>query len=93
MAREAPRKAQRSDAEIFGDARLALDRRSTVPGTVHVHVSQGTARLTGTVRRASERADAEDALRHVTGLRGILNDISVMQTVSAEGFETPDDRD
>ena len=40
----------RSDADIFSDARRALDARPSVPQDVRVHVDQGTVTLTGSVR-------------------------------------------
>jgi osmotically-inducible protein OsmY len=93
MAIKAPGTGNRTDAEIFAEARVVLDRRAGVPGTVHVHVSQGTATLTGTVRKASERIEAEDAVRQVTGVREVRNDLGVVEPVSAEGFEPPDNRE
>ena len=41
---------RRSDAEIFGDARKALDERPTVPQGVDAHVVRGVVTLTGSVR-------------------------------------------
>jgi osmotically-inducible protein OsmY len=69
----------RSDAEIFAAARRALDQRPTVPPGVHVHVDRGAVTLTGTVRHPFERADAEDAVRRVKGIRHLVNDILVTQ--------------
>ena len=84
--------AHRSDADIFVEARHALDCRPTVPGTVRVHIDKGVATLTGTVRLPAEKADAADAVRRVPGVKDLLNAISVMALVSAEDFELPDDR-
>jgi osmotically-inducible protein OsmY len=84
--------SRRPDADIFAEARIALDRSPTVPATVRVHVDDGVATLTGSVRLPSERADAEDAVRHVAGLRRLLNEITVAQTVSSQGFEPPEER-
>jgi osmotically-inducible protein OsmY len=80
----------RSDADVFVEARNALDRCPAVPGTVRVHVDSGVATLMGSVRLPSERADAEEAVRHVDGVRRLVNDITVAQPASAEGFEPPD---
>jgi osmotically-inducible protein OsmY len=49
---------QRSDAEIFADARLTPDRNHRVPEGVHVHVENGIVTLTGTVRWPFEKAEA-----------------------------------
>ena len=83
--------AHRSDAEIFVQARHALDSRPTVPGTVHVHIDEGVATLTGTVRLAAEKADAEDAVCHVPGVKDLVNAIIVMPLASPEDFGRPDD--
>ena len=78
-----------TDAEVFGAARRALDLRPGVPAAVRVHVDDGVATLTGTVRLPSERAEAEDALRQVPGVRRIVNDIAVTQVPRPEGSEPP----
>lgn len=80
----------RTDAEIFTDARSALDHQPSVPQDVRVHVDAGVVTLTGSVRWASERADAEDTVRGVKGIARIVNDITVAQVVSAEGLEAPE---
>jgi osmotically-inducible protein OsmY len=79
----------RTDADIFTAARNALDQRPTIPATVRVYVDRGIATLTGSVRLPSERADAEEAIRHVDGIQRVVNSITVAQPVSAEGFEPP----
>jgi osmotically-inducible protein OsmY len=79
----------RSDAEIFADARSALDQHPTIPPGVHVHVQGGTVRLTGSVRFERERAEAEEAVRHIEGTQGITNNIAVTQPVDPEGVEAP----
>lgn len=82
---------RRSDAEIFGDARKALDERPTVPQGVHAHVVRGVVTLTGTVRHPLERAHAEEAVRRVDGIRRLVNEIIVMQVPSPQGVEAPDE--
>lgn len=82
----------RSDAEIFVDARRALDRRPSIPATVRVHIEHGIATLTGTVRLPAERAEAEAAVRDVAGIRRIVNEIAVSVPARPEGYEPPDDR-
>ena len=82
----------RSDAEIFIDARHALDMRPAVPATVHVYVHNGVATLTGSVRFASQQLEAEVAIRHVPGLRRLVNDIVVSEMPNVLGFERPDAR-
>jgi hypothetical protein len=40
-----------------------------------------------------ERADAEEAVRQVKGIRRLVNRITVAEIANAQGFEPPDDRD
>ena len=85
-----PLATHRPDAEIFADARHALDGRPAVPAAVHVHVSDGVITLTGSVRVASQQLEAEEAIRHVPGLRRLVNDIVVAEMPSVLGFESPE---
>ena len=79
-------------ATVFVEARKRLDDCPTVPGTVRVHVEDGTVTLTGSVQRPSERADAEQVVRPVVGDRRLVNHITVMAAHATEGFDPPDDR-
>ena len=45
--------------------------------------------LTGSVRWASEAADAEDAIRHIEGVQQIVNNLVIANVPSAAGFEPP----
>jgi osmotically-inducible protein OsmY len=90
MARDASQATHRSDMEIFAEARRALDQRATIPATVRVHIDQGAATLTGSARTAGERAEAEETVRQIKGVGRVLNEITVAQTASPEGFEPPD---
>jgi osmotically-inducible protein OsmY len=92
MGKTPPTETHRTDADIFTAATKALDLRLNVPATVRVHVDRGIVTLTGSVRLPSERAEAEEAVRHVDGVRSVVNDITVAQRVSAEGFEPPSDQ-
>jgi osmotically-inducible protein OsmY len=82
---------RRTDAEIFAEARSALDRRLSVPQGVRVHVDGGAVTLTGGVRWPFERVDADAAVRGIGGIRTLENDIVVSQTISTEGFEPPEE--
>lgn len=80
----------RSDAEIFAEARFALDNQPTLPGTVHVHVDDGIATLTGTVRRPAERTTAEHAVRHVDGVRRVIDLVTVWEMGGFEELAGPE---
>jgi osmotically-inducible protein OsmY len=90
MIRTATGTTHRSDADIFAEARQALDLRSSIPATVRLHVDHGIVTLTGTVRLASESAEAQAIVGRVRGVERIANDISVAQAPSEQGFEAPD---
>ena len=79
----------KSDAEVFAAARHALDDNPAVPAGVRVHVDAGIVTLTGSVRRPGERIEAEETIRHVRGVRRIVDNIYV-QEVDAAGFERPE---
>jgi osmotically-inducible protein OsmY len=59
---------------------------------VRVHVLRGTVTLTGGVHWPFEKTEAEDLVRHIQGIRHIVNNIVVFQRVSRDGFESPDVR-
>ena len=80
----------RPDAQIFVEARHALDERLAVPATVHLHVNRGVITLTGSVRLPSQQLEAEEAIRHVPGVRRCINDIVVANMPSVMGFEHPE---
>ena len=79
----------RPDAEIFVEARHALDRRTSVPASVRLHVDGGIATLTGSVRLPAQQLEAEETIRHVPGIRRLVNDIVVAEMPSVLGFEPP----
>jgi osmotically-inducible protein OsmY len=70
-------KIGRTDADIAGDAVRALDLRGTVPATVQAVVHDGHVTLTGKVGWLYQARDAEKAVRHITGVRGVFNHIEV----------------
>jgi hyperosmotically inducible protein len=83
------RATHRPDAEVFAAVRHALDENPAVPAAVRVHVKEGVVTLTGSVRKPADREAAEETARNVDGVRGVVNDIFVLN-VSAEGFEPPE---
>ena len=80
----------RLDSDIFAEARLALDRHLDMPATVRVHVEDGIATLTGTVRVTAQRAEAERTVGLVRGVRGTVNKITVTASEAPEDFEPPE---
>jgi osmotically-inducible protein OsmY len=90
MARATETTTHRSDAEIFAQARKALDERPSIPATVRVHIDDGTAWLPGTVRLGRERAEAASVVRQIPGVQRIENKIIVVQLANPEEFEPPE---
>jgi osmotically-inducible protein OsmY len=79
----------RTDGDIFGEARTALDTYLDIPETVHVHVAAGVATLTGTVRLPGEQRLAEDIVRRVNGVRQVINRTTLARPINVEGLEPP----
>jgi osmotically-inducible protein OsmY len=70
-------KLDRTDADIATDAVHALQLRSTIPESVQAVVHEGSVTLTGKVNWAFQKEDAEKAVRHIRGVRNVLNHIDV----------------
>jgi osmotically-inducible protein OsmY len=66
-----------SDEQIAQRALGLLRWDSTVPDTVHVTVDHGHVTLAGQVRWQFQRANAETDLRHLAGVTGITNAITL----------------
>lgn len=67
-----------TDTEIALAARRALARDLPVPEDhIQTTVSDGWVRLEGEVDRCSQREEAEQAVAHLTGVRGVTNAIRV----------------
>lgn len=67
----------RTDTDIAHDAAQALALRPALGNTVQVAVHRGHATLTGRVEWLHQKVQAEDAVRHVRGLIGVWNHITV----------------
>ena len=83
-----PSRAERTDTDLAQAAVNALGWNSLVPqGKVSVSVSQGWITLTGTVDWQFEKDAAARAVRDLTGVKSVVNQIVVKARVS-----TPDVR-
>jgi osmotically-inducible protein OsmY len=67
----------RTDADIAHDAVQALKLRPALGDTVQVAVHRGRVTLTGTVEWLFQKDQAAQAVRHVRGLLGVLNHVTV----------------
>jgi osmotically-inducible protein OsmY len=72
---------QRTDSEIARAVRHALEWDVLVPSyKIHSTVANGWVTLDGEVEYYSEREDAERAVAHLPGVRGVTNKIEVCAT-------------
>ncbi len=69
-------KVGRGDVEIAQDAVRALELRN-IPAGVQAAVHDGHVTLTGTVEWLFQKFSAEGAVRHLCGVRRVLNHIAV----------------
>jgi osmotically-inducible protein OsmY len=67
----------RTDADIAADAVRALDLRESVPDNVQVVVHHAHVTLTGKVGFLYQSREAEKAVCHIKGVRGLFNHIEV----------------
>jgi osmotically-inducible protein OsmY len=70
-------KLDRTDADIAEDAVRALQLHSAIPDGVQAAVHDGHVTLTGNVEWLFQKHDAERVVRHIRGVRGVLNYITV----------------
>ncbi|MEQ1575796.1 MAG: BON domain-containing protein, partial [Vicinamibacterales bacterium] len=72
------------DADIAADAARALNLRVTLPDSVQAVVHGGHLTLTGAVPTLFQRAVAEKAVRHIKGLKEIVNRIIVTPSTTSK---------
>jgi osmotically-inducible protein OsmY len=70
-------KLERVDTDIAADVVRALELRSTIPETVQASVHNGHVTLTGTVNWLFQKREAEKALRHIRGVRGVIDHLHI----------------
>jgi osmotically-inducible protein OsmY len=78
---------ERTDADIAQDAARALELRSTIPETVQAIVHEGHVTLTGTVEWLYQKESAEGAVRHIRGVRGVFNHITVTPSAAVRDVQ------
>jgi osmotically-inducible protein OsmY len=66
-----------TDPDLARDVVRALSLRSTIPPSVQAVVHNGHVTLTGLVDWLFQKEEAEKAVRHVRGVRGVFNHIDV----------------
>jgi osmotically-inducible protein OsmY len=71
----------RSDRDMAIMAASQLEWNCSVPDTVKVSVSNGWVKFEGTVEAKYQKDAAEDVLRSIHGVKGILNEIVIKPSV------------
>jgi len=73
-----PSSAQRTDADIAAAARRALEWDAVVPvDQIQITVSHGVVTLAGQVDWTYQKSDAERVVRRLTGVRDVINLLTV----------------
>jgi osmotically-inducible protein OsmY len=70
-------KLARVDSDIAADVVHALELRSMIPDGVQAALHNGHVTLTGKVNWVFQKRDAEKAVRHIRGVRDVVNYIVV----------------
>lgn len=73
---------ERDDSDLAHDCVTALASRVSVPPTVKVMVRHGHVSLDGTVEWMYQRQAAEEAVRALRGVKGVVNSIKLDSKVS-----------
>jgi osmotically-inducible protein OsmY len=73
----------RTDADIAGDAAAMLRLHGDIPAGVQAVVHHGVIRLTGTVPSYFLSLEAAKALRHIRGVRQVVNEITIAPAAAA----------
>lgn len=67
-----------TDSDVAAAAAVAMKLRTGIPPNVQATVHDGHVTLTGDVEWLHQKEQAEVAVRHISGVRGVLNHIVVM---------------
>ena len=73
----------RDDLQLQRAATAVLRWDARVPEGLQVNVTDGVLRLEGVVERFAHREAAEEAVRHLVGLRDVVNEIRLIPTHSS----------
>jgi osmotically-inducible protein OsmY len=73
----------RTDADIAQDAALALGLRPAIGEHVQAVVHHGHVTLTGQVQWLYQKQQAESAMKHIRGVVGVRNHVTVVATPDA----------
>jgi len=74
-----------NDTDIAREAAEALERATDVPASVKATVHEHAVTLTGVVDWHFQRKAAERAVRHIKGVTGVFDTVTIRPTVMASG--------
>jgi osmotically-inducible protein OsmY len=77
----------RTDEDLARDAAWALEFHGTELDHVQATVHQGLLTLTGTVPSVFKQSIAENAVKHIKGVRHVINRVNVVATASPEDVQ------
>ena len=81
-----PDQTARDDIQL-AQAAAALKLNSLVSAAVQAEVRDGFITLRGEVEYPYQRTDAEEAVRYVLGVRGVVNEITVRPLIKSHAVE------
>ena len=73
---------ERTDTDIAREALHRLRNNRAVPVNVQAVVADGLVTLDGTVRWLHQRICAESAVKYIAGVKGVVNEITLMPEAS-----------
>jgi osmotically-inducible protein OsmY len=76
---EVPAVYRRDDADIARTAVNVLQWHSDLPNDIKVTVSNGWITLTGTVDWNYQKEEAERAVRYLSGVKGVINELQIRE--------------
>jgi VCBS repeat-containing protein len=82
-----PQPHKRNDTEIAEEIARQGESNTLIPPAVRAEVKDGAVTLRGEVEWAFQRDDAEEAIRHLAGVRSVTNSITVKPSDKAESGE------
>jgi osmotically-inducible protein OsmY len=77
----------RTDEDIARDAAWALESHGTELDHVQATVHQGQLTITGAVPSSFKRLVAENAVKHIKGVRHVINRVDVVSTAAPEDVQ------
>jgi len=88
MEGKLPGSDQRTDADIARSAENVLEWNSCLPNSVKVKAEKGKITLSGEVEWNYQRKGASDAVRYLTGVTGVSDEIAIKPRASVSAVKS-----